>query len=158
PGWEEGQYPHQRALEEGGAKGLEEERRHAYVGLTRARRRVTILHAANRRVYGQWLGSLPSSFIGELPEEHVETRSHAGPGSWGFAESSTAWGGRWDKPRAAGSWEKREDPGDSFRKGERVFHQKFGYGVVQEVDGDKLTIHFDHAGQKRVVGGFVAKA
>ncbi|GHA04259.1 DNA helicase [Novosphingobium arvoryzae] len=71
-GWEEGVFPSQRALDEGGLASLEEERRLAYVAITRARRRCTILHAANRRIYGQWTSSIPSRFIAEMPEDHVE--------------------------------------------------------------------------------------
>ena len=72
PGWEEGVFPSQRALDEGGPASLEEERRLAYVAITRARRRCTILHAANRRIYGQWTSSIPSRFIAELPDEHID--------------------------------------------------------------------------------------
>jgi DNA helicase-2/ATP-dependent DNA helicase PcrA len=72
PGWEEGVFPSQRSLDEGGLAALEEERRLAYVAITRARRRCTILHAANRRIYGQWTSSIPSRFIAELPAAHVE--------------------------------------------------------------------------------------
>ena len=72
PGWEEGVFPSQRSLDEGGLAALEEERRLAYVAITRARRKATILHAANRRIYGQWTSSLPSRFLAELPKEHVE--------------------------------------------------------------------------------------
>jgi DNA helicase-2/ATP-dependent DNA helicase PcrA len=71
-GWEEGVFPSQRALDEGGLASLEEERRLAYVAITRARRRCTIIHAANRRIYGQWTSSIPSRFIAELPKEHIE--------------------------------------------------------------------------------------
>ncbi len=94
PGWEEGVFPSQRALDEGGLASLEEERRLAYVAITRARRRCTILHAANRRIYGQWTSSIPSRFITELPAEHVE-------------EETTLSGGAsmW---RA--SWSERDDP------------------------------------------------
>jgi DNA helicase-2/ATP-dependent DNA helicase PcrA len=74
-GWEEGLFPSQRALDEGGTKSLEEERRLAYVAITRARRRCVIIHAANRRIYGQWTSSIPSRFVGELPEEHVEAET-----------------------------------------------------------------------------------
>lgn len=75
PGWEEGVFPSQRALDEGGLASLEEERRLAYVAITRARRKCTILHAANRRIYGQWTSSIPSRFVGELPGEHVESET-----------------------------------------------------------------------------------
>ena len=77
PGWEEGVFPSQRALDEGGLASLEEERRLAYVAITRARRRCTILHAANRRIYGQWTSSIPSRFIAELPAEHIDAGNHA---------------------------------------------------------------------------------
>jgi len=84
PGWEEGVFPSQRALDEGGLASLEEERRLAYVAITRARRRCTILHAANRRIYGQWTSSIPSRFVSELPEEHVvsETTLTGGASLW----------------------------------------------------------------------------
>jgi len=72
PGWEEGVFPSQRALDEGGLAALEEERRLAYVAITRARRKATILHAANRRIYGQWTSSIPSRFLAELPKAHIE--------------------------------------------------------------------------------------
>ena len=75
PGWEEGVFPSQRAIDEGGLASLEEERRLAYVAITRAKRRCTIFHAANRRIYGQWTSSIPSRFIGELPGDHVETET-----------------------------------------------------------------------------------
>ncbi len=75
PGWEEGVFPSQRALDEGGLASLEEERRLAYVAITRARRRCTILHAANRRIYGQWNSAIPSRFIAEIPPEHLNTET-----------------------------------------------------------------------------------
>ena len=77
PGWEEGLFPNQRALDEGGVKALEEERRLAYVGLTRARRRAIVSHAANRRIYANWQSSIPSRFIEELPDDHVERTGSA---------------------------------------------------------------------------------
>jgi DNA helicase-2/ATP-dependent DNA helicase PcrA len=84
PGWEEGVFPSQRALDEGGLASLEEERRLAYVAITRARRRCTILHAANRRIYGQWTSSIPSRFIAELPAAHIdqETTLTGGASLW----------------------------------------------------------------------------
>ncbi len=83
-GWEEGVFPSQRSLDEGGLRSLEEERRLAYVAITRARRRATILHAANRRIYGQWTSSIPSRFVGELPGDHVEeeTTMSGGASLW----------------------------------------------------------------------------
>jgi len=84
PGWEEGVFPSQRALDEGGLASLEEERRLAYVAITRARRRCTILHAANRRIYGTWSSSIPSRFIAELPDAHIvlETTMTGGQSLW----------------------------------------------------------------------------
>jgi len=94
PGWEECVFPSQRSLDEGGLAALEEERRLAYVAITRARRRCTILHAANRRIYGTWSSSIPSRFIAELPADHiqVETTLTGGASLW----------------RA--NWQEQEDP------------------------------------------------
>ncbi|WPZ36145.1 UvrD-helicase domain-containing protein [Thalassobaculum sp. OXR-137] len=96
PGWEEGMFPNQRALDENGAAGLEEERRLAYVGLTRARKKVEIVFAANRRVHGLWQSAIPSRFVSELPSEHVEMISEAGlygSGSSGYGAGGYGYGG-----------------------------------------------------------------
>ncbi|MEO8453939.1 MAG: UvrD-helicase domain-containing protein, partial [Sphingomicrobium sp.] len=84
PGWEESVFPSQRSLDEGGLASLEEERRLAYVAITRARRKCTILHAANRRIYGQWTSSIPSRFLAELPKAHIdqETTMSGGESLW----------------------------------------------------------------------------
>lgn len=149
PGWEEGLFPHQRALEESGAKGLEEERRLAYVGLTRARRRVYISHAANRRIYNQWQSSLPSRFIDELPPETVESTSDLAVASGGWSQ---AWGRReTSRTPAPAVTVKSSD----YSPGDRVFHQKFGNGRIIAIDGNKLEIDFDKAGVKRVIDSFV---
>jgi len=149
PGWEEGLFPHPRALDEQGTRGLEEERRLAYVGLTRARERAIISHAAERRVYNQWMHPPPSRFLEELPGDHVERAQSRGldirpPG---LAERDTAW----SAPKPA-------KPAATFQPGDRVFHQKFGYGRVLIADGGKLDIDFDKAGMKKVIDSFVAKA
>ncbi len=193
-GWEEGIFPSQRALDEGGLASLEEERRLAYVAITRARRQATILHAANRRIYGQWTSSLPSRFIAELPGEHTEQESTMSGGeslwraNWSeradpFADvqRGTGRGPGWQ--RAAGVDPK--NPGGGFTPrtftreparvlesrasavsfgakprsdlslGLRVFHQKFGYGTIAEIEGNKLEIDFEQAGRKRVMDSFV---
>ncbi|MBF0375201.1 MAG: UvrD-helicase domain-containing protein [Alphaproteobacteria bacterium] len=170
PGWEEGLFPHQRALDESGAAGLEEERRLAYVGITRARRRVFISHAGSRRIYNQWQDALPSRFLAELPAEHVERQ--ANPGLWGGqAGLAEAGGGEgwqtpgWERMRRAPpvveatSW-KVETPrkAGAFQVGGRVFHQKFGYGRIEDVQDDKLVVAFDKAGTKKVMGSFVTSA
>src|SRR5450830_1293503 len=235
PGWEEGLFPHQRALDESGRAGLEEERRLAHVGLTRARKRAKIYFATNRRIHGLWTSTMPSRFLDELPEAHVQVKEPAG-GSGGFGMSGYG-ASRFDEMNSFGSnystpgWQRAQrtreertgrggfsengqpryvpdgvcddDSGEadsgnlstnssappplrgrvreggklhktpltiegelvakstgaaaSFDVGSRVFHQKFGNGNVTAVDGNKLTIKFDHAGEKRVVDSFVER-
>lgn len=208
PGWEEGLFPHQRALDEGGRAGLEEERRLAYVGLTRAKRNCHIWFVSNRRIHGLWQSTIPSRFLDELPEAHVEVaetdQSYGGygRGSGGYGQSrfdkqepfqnsySTPgwrraqanktdatrdnWGSR------SGHAVERIGYGESgpgartiegelvakstsvepsrFSVGDRVFHLKFGNGNIAAIEGNKLTIDFDRAGQKRVLDGFVEPA
>ena len=248
PGWEEGLFPHQRALDEGGRSGLEEERRLAYVGITRAKKRALIWFASNRRIHGSWQSSIPSRFLDELPEPHVEVvESKSNYGGYGRSrfDQMEPFGSTYATPgwqraqklkqgRTPGGYgssaddyaqdEYRDDAGrqergrfgddrggskgrgggfgeagrgfdhDSYRTpardrwgnplrekklggviegslvaksvsvgaptyavGERVFHQKFGSGTVIEVEGNKLTIEFDRAGQKRVLDSFVTR-
>jgi DNA helicase-2/ATP-dependent DNA helicase PcrA len=187
-GWEEGVFPSQRALDEGGLASLEEERRLAYVALTRARAKATVLHAANRRIYGQWTSSIPSRFVAELPKEHIdeETTMRGGESLWraqwsertdpfahlGPAQAmrSATRGPGWQ--RAAGGnfnatpqrvVEARASAvslgnkgRDDLSVGQRVFHGKFGYGTIQEIEGNKLEIDFEKAGRKRVLDSFVS--
>jgi DNA helicase-2/ATP-dependent DNA helicase PcrA len=172
PGWEEGVFPHQRALDESGAQGLEEERRLAYVGLTRARQRVFVSFAANRRIYNQWQSALPSRFVEELPEETVERISETGLHPAARDAYGVDWGGGWSAPRAQ-SFQRRQPPmidatwsrtdsvvksETSFTLGTRVFHQKFGYGRIISLDGNKLEIDFEKAGIKKVIDSFVEPA
>jgi DNA helicase-2/ATP-dependent DNA helicase PcrA len=166
PGWEEGLFPSQRTMDESGAKGLEEERRLAYVGLTRARRRAIISHAANRRIYANWQSSIPSRFIDELPEAHIQRggsaslerdRMLAAPA---FARAGGSFPMLARRPRTIEAWEHPARPAraDPIPVGARVFHQKFGHGTVIAVDDDKLDIAFDKAGSKRVLDRFVEQA
>jgi DNA helicase II / ATP-dependent DNA helicase PcrA len=174
PGWEEGIFPNQRSLDESGDKGLEEERRLAYVGLTRARRRAIISHAANRRIYANWQSSIPSRFLDELPEAHVErtgsgdyrrearvAASMAFSGAFSGSFSGGGFGGGFPvvarRPRIVEEWEQpaRAARADMVKVGARVFHQKFGYGTVKAADDDRLDIEFDKAGEKRVLDRFV---
>jgi DNA helicase-2/ATP-dependent DNA helicase PcrA len=185
-GWEEGVFPSQRALDEGGNASLEEERRLAYVAITRARRQAWIFHAANRRIYGQWTSSIPSRFVGELPEEHVEQENTMSGGAslwraqWSEQADPFAHVGRgagrgpgWQRAASSGPlstvpqrlMEARASPAsyaakprDDISLGARVFHTKFGYGAVAEIDGNKLEIDFEHAGRKRVLDSFVSVA
>jgi DNA helicase-2/ATP-dependent DNA helicase PcrA len=184
PGWEEGLFPSQRALDEGGNASLEEERRLAYVAITRARARATILHAANRRIYGQWTSSIPSRFVGELPGEHIdeETTLSGGASLWRanwsehtdpFANVArgTGRGPGWQRASQAGGLApashrvmEARTPAislgnkgrDDLSVGMRVFHQKFGYGSIAEIEGNKLEIDFEQAGRKRVMDSFVS--
>lgn len=163
-GWEEGLFPSQRALDEKGIVALEEERRLAYVGITRARLTCTISHAANRRIYGQWQSAIPSRFLAELPDEHVLRTSMLGrqqlsPAADPFAHlSRQTRGGNWVRPPVSPVSMRVNSPARVFKNGERVFHDKFGYGIVREIDGDKLRIAFDVAGEKFVVASFVRLA
>ncbi|NOD92253.1 UvrD-helicase domain-containing protein [Ruegeria sp. HKCCD4884] len=176
PGWEDGLFPSQRSMDESGLKGLEEERRLAYVGITRAEEVCTISFAANRRVFGQWQNSMPSRFIDELPEDHVEVLTP--PGLYGgghktagietrAAEANVYNSPGWKRMQARqgqyGMSQPRESRNTvidatalaSFTLGERVFHQKFGYGAVIGIEGDKVEVDFDKAGTKKVVSRFL---
>ncbi|MCF6112706.1 ATP-dependent helicase [Mesorhizobium muleiense] len=236
PGWEEGLFPHQRALDEGGRSGLEEERRLAYVGLTRAKKNLHLWFVSNRRIHGLWQSTIPSRFLDELPEAHVEVaesgNSYGGYGNaYGGGSFASGRGGqgagrqnpygasRFDNVGAEKSgafsstyatpgWQRAQqnrteatdrnwgsrsghqverigygetdsgygagrtsikgrtidgelvaksvaDTPSPFNVGDRVFHQKFGNGNIAAIDGNKLTIDFDKAGQKRVLDGFV---
>jgi DNA helicase-2/ATP-dependent DNA helicase PcrA len=183
PGWEDGLFPSQRSMDENGLKGLEEERRLAYVGITRAEELCTISFAANRRVYGQWQSQLPSRFIDELPEEHVEVLTPPGlyGGGYGAAGMASTMEARVASANVYNSpgWKRMQsrvaerpmaqpqearnvtidlDAVSAFSEGDRVFHQKFGYGTVTGIEGDKLDIAFDKAGQKKVVARFLVAA
>jgi len=163
PGWEEGVFPSQRSMDENGNKGLEEERRLAYVGLTRARKRAIISYAANRRIFANWQTSIPSRFVDELPAEQIE---HAGSAALARQASLMAPSIFSSGPlmarrqRVAEAWEQPARPAqtESFDIGQRVFHEKFGYGVVTSADDDRLDIDFEKAGPKRVLDRFVARA
>jgi DNA helicase II / ATP-dependent DNA helicase PcrA len=180
-GWEEGVFPSQRAMDEGGLASLEEERRLAYVAITRARRRCTIFHAANRQIYGQWTSSIPSRFIAELPEAHIQSETSMSGGeslwraNWAQAEDpfahvnrGTGRGPGWKRAsdtystqptrivEARGSAISLGNKGrDDVSVGLRVFHSKFGYGIIAEIEGNKLEIDFEQSGRKRVMDSFV---
>jgi ATP-dependent DNA helicase UvrD/PcrA len=217
PGWEEGLFPSQRTLDEQGRAGLEEERRLAHVGLTRARKRAKLYFATNRRIHGTWSTTIPSRFLDELPAHNVEITESKGGSGWGgasgygpsrfdnvesFGSSYTTpgWqraqanrarsgGGRQNAFNERGSgFEERQSSFSSRESGsfakpkraplviegelvakstgttsdfsldDRVFHQKFGYGHVVRIDGNKLTIAFEKAGEKKVVDSFVQRA
>jgi DNA helicase-2/ATP-dependent DNA helicase PcrA len=161
PGWEEGVFPNQRSMDETGLAGLEEERRLAYVGLTRARHHATVLYAANRQMYGNWVNCIPSRFVDELPAEMVDVQSEiSGGGSSSFGGYGYGGTQRFNRGRAARMVEQMpesflKDSPEGFGKGERVRHTKFGVGTVIHVDGNKLDIQFDKAGRKRVIDSFV---
>ncbi len=184
PGWEDGLFPSQRSMDESGLKGLEEERRLAYVGITRAEELCTISFAANRRVYGQWQSSMPSRFIDELPEDHVDVLTPPGLYGGGMAGSGLGGGGLEEAATRANvynspGWRRLQEnqsrrpmaqPKESrnsvidldaisaFTQGDRVFHQKFGYGYVMGIEGDKLDIEFEKAGSKKVIAKFIVPA
>ncbi|MBL8589090.1 MAG: UvrD-helicase domain-containing protein [Methylobacteriaceae bacterium] len=184
PGWEEGLFPHQRSLDENGRAGLEEERRLAYVGVTRARRFAKLYFATNRRIHGLWQTTIPSRFLDDLPADHVEVVEAEGARFGGYAASRfdrmESFGSSYDTPgwrraqdrRAAaqpspaarrgpltieGELVAKSSAVSGFRQGARVFHLKFGPGTVALVDGNKLTVDFDKAGRKMVLESFLQK-
>ena len=183
PGWEDGLFPSQRSMDESGQKGLEEERRLAYVGITRAEEICTISFAANRFVFGQWQNALPSRFIDELPEQHVDVLTPPGlyGGNFGAAmpkstlheaaaEANVYNSPGWRRLQARSGTRGMSQPSEaknmtidmtatsSFVMGERVFHQKFGYGGIIGIEGDKLEVAFEKAGDKKVVARFLTAA
>ncbi len=168
PGWEEGLFPSQRSLDENGVKGLEEERRLAYVGITRARKRALISYAANRRVHNMWQNALPSRFIAELPKAHIEreddqlfrpSERYMGPQSgWGRAPLREGFGRRGGSLIDLSAEAVVQTGIGRYPSGARIFHQKFGYGKVLHSEGDKLEIAFDKAGVKKVMASFVMPA
>lgn len=186
PGWEDGLFPSQRSMDESGLKGLEEERRLAYVGITRAEEVCTISFASNRRVYGQWQSQLPSRFIDELPAEHVEVLTAPGLYGGGFGAAAQVGFGSALEERVSKAdvynspgWRRMQEHSNvrpmrqpqearhvvidmeavsPYVIGDRVFHQKFGYGEIMGIEGDKLDIEFDQAGSKKVVARWVIPA
>jgi DNA helicase-2/ATP-dependent DNA helicase PcrA len=160
PGWEEGLFPSQRTMDENGAKGLEEERRLAYVGLTRARKRAIVSHAANRRIYANWQSSIPSRFIEELPDALVERTGSAALQRDRLISAPSMFPLAARRPRTIEAWEQPVRPprADAIPVGARVFHEKFGHGTVTAAEDDKLDIAFDKAGAKRVLDRFVTRA
>ena len=183
PGWEDGLFPSQRSMDESGLKGLEEERRLAYVGITRAESLCTISFAGNRRVFGQWQSSLPSRFIDEMPSDNVEVLTPPGLYGGGYgavgmnsslhdeamaaeAYDSPGWKrlqsnskrSMLGQPKDNGNFTIDSTASSVFVIGDRVFHQKFGYGEIQNIEGDKLQIDFEKAGNKKVVSKFITSA
>lgn len=187
PGWEEGLFPSQRTLDESGRAGLEEERRLAYVGLTRARKRLRVSVAQNRLTHGLWQSAIPSRFLDELPAAAVEVKD-TGSAYGGYGYGGRTAGGRfdtrdpfdslyetpgWQRARAQASSRRSAGPvtidgdlvarsvddgrGSKYDVGERVFHLKFGYGRIDQIEGNKLTIEFEKAGRKKVLESFVQK-
>jgi DNA helicase-2/ATP-dependent DNA helicase PcrA len=162
PGWEEGLFPSQRSMDENGIRGLEEERRLAYVGITRARKRAHVSYVSNRRMYGNWTSSIPSRFVDELPEEHIEAEADTGLYQAGRSQH---WDSSGFTPTRTIAAPVRRTPlpesgqGGAFgySRGDRVVHASFGEGKIIHVDGHKLDIAFDKGGQKRVMDSFVQK-
>ena len=160
PGWEEGLFPSQRSMDENGIKGLEEERRLAYVGITRARQRAFISYTANRRMYGNWVSAIPSRFVDELPEDHIIAAADSGLYQAGQSR-------HWDSSGFAGRTQSQPVPqrttlervsNTGFAAGDRVTHTTFGIGTIIHIDSNKLDIRFDSGGQKRLMESFVQKA
>jgi DNA helicase-2/ATP-dependent DNA helicase PcrA len=184
PGWEDGLFPNQRSLDEGGTTALEEERRLAHVGMTRARKMLRISFAQSRRTFAEWQSAIPSRFIDELPIESVEVAAEASLLGQAYSRNDDETYGEpvekpWDSPgrrrmrrrsnrgvtRDGQLIEARAElvdfdarPTGTFSEGDRVFHQKFGYGQIESIDGNRLEIQFDKAGSKKVIDSFVRPA
>ena len=164
PGWEEGIFPNQKSMEEYGQSGLEEERRLAYVGLTRAKENIWIFSANSRLMHGQWIDSIPSRFINEIPEKIVNLNSTFSS-SMPFYQSSIATGWKDSFSKIQANLNKRTSSLANtavsnnliIHEGERIFHQKFGYGKVLNIDGDKLEIKFEKSDIKKVLASFIEK-
>ncbi len=156
PGWEEGLFPNQRSVDESGESGLEEERRLAYVGITRAKNNVWIFNANSRLTHGQWIDCIPSRFIDELPDKNINRFSSY---SNNFKSSiASEWLIANNKKEINLSKDYIDENNDNkFKLMERIFHQKFGYGKILEIDGDKVTIDFEKAGEKKLMLTFIEK-
>jgi DNA helicase-2/ATP-dependent DNA helicase PcrA len=144
-------------MDENGMKGLEEERRLAYVGITRARKKAYISFAAGRRTYGKWVDAIPSRFIDELPPGNVEVQADTGL----YQGRSAHWDSSGADPAPAFRVTERKvisADGTVFGRGDRVTHDKFGAGTIVHIDGHKLDINFDSGGMKRVMDSFVEKS
>lgn len=187
PGWEDGTFPSQRSMDETGRAGLEEERRLGYVGITRGRKRVRISAAQNRRIHGLWQSAIPSRFIDELPPDAVEVTDRGSAyGGYGYGGGASSRFNKadpfesvyetpgWQRARANQASRKSAGPmtiegelvarsvdlgnqSSGYALGERVFHLKFGYGEVIQIEGNKLTIDFEKAGTKKVLESFIKK-
>ena len=164
PGWEEGLFPSQRSMDENGLAGLEEERRLAYVGITRARKRAYIISVGNRQMYGNWVNAIPSRFVDEIPADHVESESEQGLyqsgrsphwDSKGFATPMSGFTGG-QSPVLSGWRRDLDSKMSKYKAGDRVFHDSFGGGTVLMVEGKKLDIDFDDGESRRVMDGFVS--
>jgi len=161
PGWEEGTFPHQRAIDDKAKSGLEEERRLAYVGITRARKNLYILSAANRRIYGQYQSSIPSRFIEELPQENIEKINLNNGFNFPAPSSNFEDGASYSPKPSPYAPTKKSSTGtartspEGFSVGKKVSHPKFGNGIVLNVNGDQLEIAFEGMGIKKVIDRYV---
>ncbi len=155
PGWEEGLFPHQRSLDESGEKGLEEERRLAYVGLTRAKHNLWIIFAGSRRIYNEWQNNPPSRFLTEIPAEDVDGDLPGAKKEPDFSDMKIMWGGFNEKPKVSLKPKSTLVSKTGFYKGQQVRHSLFGAGIVAKVEGDKLEVLFENVGRKNILASFV---
>ena len=154
PGWEEGLFPNQRSIDENGESGLEEERRLAYVGITRAKSDLWIFNANSRLTHGQWIDCIPSRFLDELPEKNIN-RFSSYSNNYNFKSSIASEWLAANNKKVINHFQDNNDT--NFKLMERIFHQKFGYGKIIDIDGDKVTIDFEKAGEKKLMLTFIEK-
>lgn len=161
PGWEEGIFPHQKSLDEGGTKALEEERRLAYVGITRAKKRVYITFAGSRRLYNQWQNNLPSRFISEIPQEHVTTENvvssyyHADSGYGGQDKSYTNRNYFYKNNTYGNSGYFSSSHKAAYKTGQEVYHSSFGYGKVIATNGNSVHVQFEDGSVKKIMADYL---
>ena len=177
PGWEEGLFPHQKSIDEKGAEGIEEERRLAYVAITRAKQELYISFANQRKFYGRqndnydFYSSIQSRFIDEINSEFTEISiDESSEDDFIFDQDYSA-----ESKKNSPGWNrlknniKNSDKNrvktitltenlTKYTVGETVMHQGFGKGKIIHIDGNKLLVNFYEGGEKKVIDKFVTKA
>ena len=179
PGWEESLFPHQRSLDEGGENSLEEERRLAYVAITRAKQKLYISMATSRRIYGEWKNNTPSRFLNEIPSSCLQITnqiSNCYNGKGSYYHTSAQYGNYNNyKPKFSTkpSYRKYDDnqdhdysyePVDNYYsspkksyKGTKVYHESFGYGRIISISGSTCLVDFDNYGEKKVMSSYLQR-
>ena len=169
PGWEEETFPNKKSLDDNGQIGLEEERRLAYVGITRAKLACTISSAESRYKFGDFNFNLESRFIKELPNQFIQDLTPSGfqssnainQSSFLEQESSFYRSPGWSRLQSnltnnpSPFFNNSPHVTKTFSIGDRVFHEKFGYGIISELENDKALVDFEKADRKNIKTAFL---